>query len=224
MGFNGKIMSWVNREKWKCEHIDLFQVIETTNGKRKNHYNYQSGITKRIWDALLEDMQKYGISRQEIPKVLSDCGLSIASIERKIAGNEETHLYELDHILRAANYSLVFNQTEKEIFRVMRYLPVYQVTEELDRVIVKRNTYPKMHINFNPNDLSDLEIDFGKEKLIKTIGKYRLMDFVVPAMMQYFDEKDVKTFNKIKAAIRKEINKQWINEDIIIKNQNKLKQ
>lgn len=222
--YNGKLRWYIEKEKWKCKHIDLFQIIETKNGKRKNHYNYQSGITKRIWDALIEDMQKYGINKSEIPRILSSCGLTAASIEKKMEGREETHLYELDHILRAADYSLVFNQTEKEIFRVMRYLPVYQVTEELDRVIVKRNTYPKMHINFNPNDLSDLEIDFGKEKLISKIGRYKLMDFVVPTMMQYFNGKDEKTNEKIKKAIRKEINKQWLNEEIIIKNQNKLKE
>lgn len=224
MGFNLKAMHWVLREKWKCEHIDLFGVIETKTGKRKNHYNYQSGMTKRIWDAMLDELRRNGVANADIPQILATCGLSQASIKRKMEGREETHLYELEHILKAANYSIVFNPSEKEIFRVTRYLPVYQITEELDRVVIKRNLYPKMHINFNPNDLTDLEIDFGKEKIFNKIGVFKLTDLVIPAMMQYFNKESEKTLTKIKKAVRSEIRRQWLNEDIIIKNKAKLKQ
>lgn len=220
MAYNGKAMAWVKREKWKCNHIDLFQVIETKTGKRKNHYNYQSGFTKRIWDAMIKDLIENGVRRDEIPKLLSSCGLSIMSIRKKMDGREETHLYEIEQLLLAANYTIKFNFSEREIFRVTRNVPVYQITEELDRVVIRRNVYPKMHINFNPNDLKDLEIDFGKENIIRKIGVLKLTQLVLPAMLQYFDGKDKKTITKIKKTVREEIRRQFLNEEILINNKN----
>lgn len=220
MAFNGKILSWVNREKWKCEHIDLFGIVQTTNGKRKNHYNYQSGLNKKMWDAMINDLLDNGIIKNDIPKILSSCGLSIASIRRKMTGHEETHIYEMEQMLLAANFRIQFNRENREIFRVTRHLPVYQITEELDRVIVRRNLYPKLHVNFNPNDLKDMEIDFGKEEIISKLTKYKITEFVLPAMLQYFDIKDKKELAKLTKTIKNEINKQFLNEDILIKNKN----
>lgn len=220
MGYNGAVKSWVLREKWKCEHIDLFGIIETSNGKRKNHYNYQSGFTKRIWDYMLKDLTDNGIRMTDIPKLLSSCGLSKASIVRKMSGNEETHLYEIEQILLAANYTIHFNASEKEIFRVSRVKPIYQISEELDRVIIRRNLYPKMHINFNPNNLTDIEIDFGKEEIISKVGFQKMIDYVLPAMLQYFNSEDRKTIAKITKTVRTEIKRQSLNGEVLIKNKN----
>lgn len=216
--YNGKLREWVKKEQWKCEHIDLFGIVQTTTGKRKNHYNYQSGFTKRIWDAMLDDLIKNGIRQGDIPKILSSCGLTIKSIERKMSGHEETHLYEMEQILLAANYTIQFDAAEKEIFRVTRKYPIYQVSEEMDRVIIKRNLYPKMHINFNPNDLKDMEIDFGKEKIISNIGIIKMVSYVLPAMLQYFNSKDKKTITKLTTAIKTEVKRQYLNEEILITN------
>lgn len=218
MGYNGKLMAWVKREKWKCEHIDLFQIVETKAGKRKNHYNYQSGFNKRIWDAMIKEMTDNGIRLNDIPKILSSCGLSIVSIVRKMDGREETHLYEMEQILLAANYKIQFNLMDKEIFRISRFLPIYQITEELDRVIIRRNLYPKLHVNFDPNNLTDMEIDFGKENIISRISIQRLTQFVLPAMLQYFNSTDKKLISKMTKIIKDEIKRQFLNEDILIKN------
>lgn len=216
MAFNGRVREFVKREKWKCEHIDLFEVIETPTGKRRNRYNYQSGITKRIWDAVLKDLQKHGIPLGEIPRLLSSCGLTMTSIKKKMEGTEETHLYEMEQILLAANYSIQFGNAEREIFRVTRHYPVYQVFEELDRVIIKRNLYPKMHINFNPEKIDDFEIDFSKEKNREAIGVRKVTEFAIAGILQYFNKQNPKEIKKIEKAIRNEVKKQWLNNEIII--------
>lgn len=218
MGFNGKIRSFILREKWKCEHIDLFGIVQTTNGKRKNHYNYQSGFNKRIWDYMLKDLLDNGITKAEIPNLLSECGLTIASIKRKMSGHEETHLYEMEQILLAANYQIRFNESEREIFRVVRRFPIFQVSEELDRVIVKRNLYPKFFVNFKAEDPKDMEIDFGKENIIKKIGIRKLTDFVLQAMMKYYENENGKEQNRLRKIIKEEVARQFLNEEIIIKN------
>lgn len=220
MGFNGKAKAWVEREKWKCEHIDLFGIVQTTNGKRKNHYNYMSGINKRIWDLMIKDLTDHGVKKNDIPKLLAECGLSISSIQRKMTGNEETHLYEMEHILRAANYEIRFGVTEKEIFRVWRKKPIFEISEELDRVIVTRNLYPKFFVNFKAENPADMEIDFGKKQLISKVGIGKMTELVLQCALKYYENETPKKIKELQKIIRNEVRRQFLNDEIIVKNKN----
>lgn len=220
MGFNGKAIAWINREKWKCEHIDLFGIVQTTNGKRKNHYNYMSGINKRIWDLMIKDLVDNGVKMGDIPKLLSESGLSVSSIQRKMTGHEETHFYEMEHILRAANYEFRFGTTEREIFRVARRKPIFEISEELDRIIVTRNLYPKFFINFKAENPQDMEIDFGKKTLISKVGINKMTEYVLQCALKYYENETPKEIKKLTKIIRDEVRRQFLNDEIIVKNKN----
>lgn len=212
--YNGRLRAWVLREKWKAT---IMEHTVTTNhkGKMLTKYNYNSGFVKKIWDALIEDVTKCGIPISQIPTIASRSGLSANSIRRKMEGKEETHLYEIEPILQSFNYKVRFNYSENEILRIEKFSRNYTYRQELNKIIIRRNIYPKFFINFNPDKPTDFEIDFHEELVKFPIGEGKMVKMVYEGIETFFksEKKDINI--KIKSQIRKEIRRQFLSGEIL---------
>ena len=224
MAYNGRLRAWVIREKWKALHIDHTQR-KNKNDKIITKYNFNSGFTKKIWDAIIDDLRSSGIPINQIPTIMGRSGLSIASIKRKMEGKEETHLYELEPILQTFNFKIRFNYSDKEILRIEKVNNNYTYKQELNKIIIRRNLYPKFFINFNPDKPTDFEIDFHEEIVKFPIPEFKMVDLVMSGIQTFYKEEKKELQRKMKIAIRNEIRRQFLNGEILtkLKSKNKLK-
>lgn len=217
MMYDGKIKAWVMREKWKRKIMPYEQKF-TASGKEYSTYNFMVGLTKKIFDFVIDDLTKSGIPLGQIPTIMARSGLTEASIKRKLKGKEETHLYELEPLLKTVNYSIRSHHiTVGEIFKVVKSSPNYTYTQELNRIILKRNIYPEFFINFNPDKPTDFEVDFGKEEIINHIGENKMIRLVLEAIGTFY-EAEKKSMKGMEKNVKTEIRRQYLNSEIIIKN------
>ena len=214
MRYNGRIRNFVLREKWKGMQME-HELTKNYKDHIITKYNYNSGFVKKIWDAIIADINKSGISTRFIPTIASRCGLMASSIKRKIEGVEETHLYELEPILKTFNYKVRFNYSDKEILRIEKVSENYTYKEELNRIIIRRNIYPKFFINFNPDKPTDFEIDFHEEMVKFPISEYKMVQLVLEGIETFYKSERREIKNKIIASIRKEIRRQFLSGDIL---------
>lgn len=214
---NGRIREWVKKEKWKAT---LMPHTPKTNhkGHRYTEYNFNSGVTKKIYDAIITDMKNSHITERQLPTIISRCGLTMESIRRKLAGIEETHLYELEPMIKTLNYKMHFNYAENEIFRIVKVTPNYTYKQELNRIIIRRNIYPKFFINFNPDKPTDFEVNFHEETIKFKIQELKMVHLVYEGIETFYKEEKKVIKTKMKDTIRKEIRRQYLNDEIHIKN------
>lgn len=191
-----------------------YEIVEGKGGMKKRKFNYMSGVPKDYFDSIKKEFEKNGISFYDIIDNQEAAKLPMFKKELKemLKGEIEMPIHEFFALIKILGFQL--NLVRKDNFHSYEW----QSGQE-DRLIIRRDVYPKFYVNLDPENLKDFEYVF-LEKTKKPMTKTKMMKLLLIAIHSYFKANGgVTPFNKkySRKKFVEDFNKKYYTNQIIQK-------